>query len=309
MKNFMVSNYLQRDGFVMVSNLLIAHQEKLDLTDRELLFIIKCIKHKENYKLHDSQLDPSVSPRTLQRCRKSLTDKGYLQYKVWKYTDENGHISTEGITYDFSGLEEKLQEISDFIAEEKNSQIEKDAENYIIEFGEESPMSKFLRDWENHYGDSYKLSQSEKIWYNKLSKEEQEYIGKIFDYCLDYKLFREITPRISLFMKTPSRWKALKEYVEENPDENIITYDKITEIEEAPLKENFEKNQDEEMERLQKKLKEERKVRYIKTLKEEIEAASKKLEEKEKLDDIEIIVLEQFVKDKLEELKELGEEL
>ena len=81
MKSSSVSNYIQRDGFVMVSNLLISYQSELGITDRELMFIIKAIKHKENYKLHDEQLDPNVSARTLQRCRKTLKEKGYF-YKT-----------------------------------------------------------------------------------------------------------------------------------------------------------------------------------------------------------------------------------
>ena len=221
MKSSSVSNYIQRDGFVMVSNLLISYQSELGITDRELMFIIKAIKHKENYKLHDEQLDPNVSARTLQRCRKSLKEKGYLNYKVWKYTDEKGHIHTEGITYDFSPLEEELQRISNLIAEEKESQINKEAENYIIEYGENSPIVKYMEDWENHYGDKYRLTPAEKQWYNKLSEEEQECISRIFDFCEDMHLFKEITPRLILFVKTASRWKQLKEYVNDNPKENI----------------------------------------------------------------------------------------
>ena len=223
MKSSSVSNYIQRDGFVMVSNLLISYQSELGITDRELMFIIKAIKHKENYKLHDEQLDPNVSARTLQRCRKSLKEKGYLNYKVWKYTDEKGHIHTEGITYDFSPLEEELQRISNLIAEEKESQINKEAENYIIEYGENSPIVKYMEDWENHYGDKYRLTPAEKQWYNKLSEEEQECISRIFDFCEDMHLFKEITPRLILFVKTASRWKQLKEYVNDNPKENIVS--------------------------------------------------------------------------------------
>ncbi len=303
MKNCMVSNYLQRDGFVMVSNLLIAYQEELELTDRELIFIIKCIKHKENYKLHDNQLDPSVSSRTLQRCRKSLKDKGYLQYKVWKYTDEKGHISTEGITYDFSGLEEKLQTISNIIAEEKNKLIEEESENYILEFGEDSPISRYIRDWENHYGDVYKLSAFERSWYNKLSEEEQKAVGMIFDYCLEYRLFKEITPRLSLFIKTPQRWKALKEYAEDNQEENIITY---KDIEEATFEKKSEKNEVEEKENEEalKRIREEKRQRKIERTRKEIEDAKEKLKTLE-FDDINVIILEGFVQDKLEELKEL----
>ena len=286
MKSSSVSNYIQRDGFVMVSNLLISYQSELGITDRELMFIIKAIKHKENYKLHDEQLDPNVSARTLQRCRKSLKEKGYLNYKVWKYTDEKGHIHTEGITYDFSPLEEELQRISNLIAEEKESQINKEAENYIIEYGENSPIVKYMEDWENHYGDKYRLTPAEKQWYNKLSEEEQECISRIFDFCEDMHLFKEITPRLILFVKTASRWKQLKEYVNDNPKENIVSC--LNEESEEIIVEP-------------KKVKIDKKLIIEKEIKRAEEALAGNL------DDIQKMVWEDYLKDKLEELKEIGE--
>lgn len=287
MKSSSVSNYIQRDGFVMVSNLLISYQSELGITDRELMFIIKAIKHKENYKLHDEQLDPNVSARTLQRCRKSLKEKGYLNYKVWKYTDEKGHIHTEGITYDFSPLEEELQRISNLIAEEKESQINKEAENYIIEYGENSPIVKYMEDWENHYGDKYRLTPAEKQWYNKLSEEEQECISRIFDFCEDMHLFKEITPRLILFIKTASRWKQLKEYVNDNPKENIVSC-----LNEEPEEVIIEP----------KKVKIDKKLIIEKEIKRAEEALAGNL------DDIQKMVWEDYLKDKLEELKEIGEQ-
>lgn len=287
MKSSSVSNYIQRDGFVMVSNLLISYQSELGITDRELMFIIKAIKHKENYKLHDEQLDPNVSARTLQRCRKSLKEKGYLNYKVWKYTDEKGHIHTEGITYDFSPLEEELQRISNLIAEEKESQINKEAENYIIEYGENSPIVKYMEDWENHYGDKYRLTPAEKQWYNKLSEEEQECISRIFDFCEDMHLFKEITPRLILFVKTASRWKQLKEYVNDNPKENIVSC--LNEESEEIIIEP-------------KKVKIDKKLIIEKEIKRAEEALAGNL------DDIQKMVWEDYLKDKLEELKEIGEQ-
>ena len=173
------------------------------------------MKHKENYKLHDSVLDPTVSTRTLSRMRKSLVEKEILTYKIWKTTDEKGHIKTEGITYDLTPLEEKLQAISNAIAAEKDAEVAKEAENYLIEFGENSPMGKFLRDWEDHYGDNYTLTPYERKWYNNLSEEEQKYISCIFDYCADNKLFKSITPRLALFIKNKQRWDQLKSYYEE----------------------------------------------------------------------------------------------
>lgn len=220
MNSCAVSNYIQRDGFVMVSNLLITYREELGISNKELLFIIEIMKHKEDYKLHDEVLDPTVSPRTLQRRRKSLKDKGLLNFTVWRHSDENGHIYTEGITYDLSPLEAKLQEISNALAEEKSKKIEKEAEDYILEYNDESPIAKYVSCWEEHYGDKYKVSTAEKKWYNGLTEFEQKCIGKIFDYCEDNKLFKSITPRLALFMKNNIRWTQLKDYCEILKEEN-----------------------------------------------------------------------------------------
>jgi hypothetical protein len=230
MKSCSVNNYLQRDGFVMISNLLIDYQSELGLSNSELNFIVKTLRHKENYKLHDSQLDPTVSKRTLQRYRKKLTEMGYLEFKVWVYTDEAGHRYTEGITYDWSKLETKLQEISDYKAKQKEAEINKEAENYIIEYGDNSPMIKYLDDWENHYGDKYFISPMEKKWYNELSKEEQECIGRIFEFCEEEKLFKSITPRLALFMKTKTRFEQLKAYCKDNEteEEKFVWYNEET---------------------------------------------------------------------------------
>jgi len=241
MKSCSVNNYLQRDGFVMVSNLLIDYQNELGLSNSELNFIIKTLRHKENYKLHDNQLDPTVSKRTLQRYRKKLTEIGYLEFKVWKYTDEKGHIHTEGITYDWTNLEKRLQEISDAKAAKKEAEINQEAEDYIIEFGENSPMAKFLTDWENHYGDTYFLNPLEKNWYNNLSKEEQELIGRIFDYCEDNKLFKSITPRLALFMKSKQRFNQLKRYAKDIPEEFEVPDHVEVEERELTVEEQIEK--------------------------------------------------------------------
>lgn len=214
-KSCSVSNYLQRDGFVMVSNLLISHQSELGINNRELATLVKIMKNARNFRLSDSQLDPTVSPRTLQRTRKSLVDKGLLTFKIWKTADEEGHIRTEGITYDLSLLEEKLQNISDCIAKDRDEEATRESDNYIMEFGEDSPMANFLTSWKDHYGDNYYLSPYEKKWYNNLSEEEQRYIGRIFEYCEYSKLFKTITPRIVLFIKNRQRWNQLKEYCTE----------------------------------------------------------------------------------------------
>ena len=46
MNSCAVSNYIQRDGFVMVSNLLITYREELGISNKELLFIIAIMNIK-----------------------------------------------------------------------------------------------------------------------------------------------------------------------------------------------------------------------------------------------------------------------
>lgn len=236
MENFQVSNYLQKNGFVMVSNLLLDYQTELQINDRELLFIMKALRHASTYKLHDSQLDPTVSERTLQRCRKHLKELGYLNFKVWRASDEDGKIVTAGITYDFTGLEKTLQTLSDKTSTENIVQ-EAHEDKYIREYGEDSPMGRFLSAWKDRYSESYKLTKEEKKWYNSLYESQQELVGLIFPYCEEKSLFGKISPRLSLFMKTPSRWDELKEYARkyEKP-----APEKAPEKEEEPVVDHYD---------------------------------------------------------------------
>ena len=104
------SNYLY-DGFTMISNLIMDNQVRLNITNEEFAFIVKIYRNVKGYKIHDSALDSTVSTRTLQRRRKSLKDKGLIKYTVYRKRDDSGHITTDGISYDLSPLEEKLQAI------------------------------------------------------------------------------------------------------------------------------------------------------------------------------------------------------
>ena len=82
-------------------------------------------------------------------------------------------------------------------------------------------MGKYLLAWENHYGDVYHLTPLEKDWYNKLSEDEQILIGRIFDYCEENKLFKSITPRLALFMKSKQRFNQLREFCKDIPEEIV----------------------------------------------------------------------------------------
>ena len=44
-----LKNYLTSAGFVAVSNLLLDYQLELGLTEGELLFIIKVLRHKDGF--------------------------------------------------------------------------------------------------------------------------------------------------------------------------------------------------------------------------------------------------------------------
>lgn len=239
-ENFQVNNYLQKNGFVMVSNLLLDYQAELQINDRELLFIMKALRHASTYKLHDSQLDPTVSERTLQRCRKHLKELGYLNFKVWRATDESGSLTTAGITYDFTGLEKALQALSD--KNSHGSEYQKAHERkYIKEYSGDSPMGKYLAAWRERYGEDYRLSKEERKWYNSLHEGQQELVGLIFPYCEEGNLFGKITPRLSLFMKTPSRWDELKKFAKKDEEENIVqTAEAPAEEKEEPVVDHYE---------------------------------------------------------------------
>jgi hypothetical protein len=214
-----VKNYIQRNGFVMVSNLLLDFQQELGITESELSFIIKIMKNKNGYAIHDKDLDPTVCTKTLSRKRNSLKEKGLLNFSIIKSQDLiTGTFKTDGISYDLSPLEEKLQIISDNIESKREKEIKQHLtkQNKIVETNENSPLETFKKDYLNYYGVEYILNDFEIKKYNSLSAEEKNMIGYIFNYCSDNGLFGKIVPRLSLFFKTKFRFEDLKKYCEEN---------------------------------------------------------------------------------------------
>lgn len=210
-----VRNYIQSNGFVMVSNLLIDFQEELGITESELMFIIKIMRMKHKYSVHDRELDPNVCSKTIQRKRASLKSKGYLNYCVIKSQDpDTGLFRTEGVSYDLGPLEEKLQAISDRMKERREKEIDKEIaeEGMIVEDFDNSPIEKYRRDYKEYYGVDYTVSDYEAKKYNELPDEDKECISRIFDFCGDRDLFGKIVPRLSLFFKTRFRFDELKRY-------------------------------------------------------------------------------------------------
>ena len=228
------TNYLQRNGFIMVSNLLIDYQEELGITDDELVFITKIMKNSSGWRLHDCDISKTVSSKTLQRRRKSLKEKGLLDYKTITITNSLGQKFNDGIMYDLSKLEEKLQSISDKIESEKINQIKQEIEDNGLEVSEdlveeisETPLSKFQKDWYNYYGTKYELSKAERDEFNSLKPEIKNCFKYVFQYCIDKNLLSKITPRISLFLKTKFRLNDLISWCKNNEEIPIFnTLDK-----------------------------------------------------------------------------------
>ena len=219
------TNYLQRNGFIMVSNLLIDYQEELGITDDELVFITKIMKNSSGWRLHDCDISKTVSSKTLQRRRKSLKEKGLLDYKTITITNSLGQKFNDGIMYDLSKLEEKLQSISDKIESEKINQIKQEIEDNGLEVSDdlveeisETPLSKFQKDWYNYYGTKYELSKVERDEFNSLKPEIKNCFKYVFQYCIDKNLLSKITPRISLFLKTKFRLNDLISWCKNNAE-------------------------------------------------------------------------------------------
>ena len=234
------TNYLQRNGFIMVSNLLIDYQEELGITDDELVFITKIMKNSSGWRLHDCDISKTVSSKTLQRRRKSLKEKGLLDYKTITITNSLGQKFNDGIMYDLSKLEEKLQSISDKIESEKINQIKQEIEDNGLEVSDdlveeisETPLSKFQKDWYNYYGTKYELSKAERDEFNSLKPEIKNCFKYVFQYCIDKNLLSKITPRISLFLKTKFRLNDLISWCKDNAEIPVFTSNKEEKQEEA----------------------------------------------------------------------------
>lgn len=101
-------------GFTILPNTLIDRQCELGITDVELLLILKVSRNSPDWHIHDNDIPGNMSPRTLQRTRRSLRQKGYLDFTVFRRvndTDDGKQYYTSGITYNFAGLECKLLEL------------------------------------------------------------------------------------------------------------------------------------------------------------------------------------------------------
>ncbi len=111
-------------GFTVLPNTLIDHQCELGITDAELLLITKVSRNSPDWHIHDNDIPGNMSPRTLQRTRRSLKQKDYLDFTVHKRVNDNRdgkkHYTT-GITYNFAGIADKLRSLNDtYLSSEGN---------------------------------------------------------------------------------------------------------------------------------------------------------------------------------------------
>jgi len=213
-------NYIYEYGYVMISNLLIDYQNELQLTNDEVMFIIKVFRHKNGYKLHDSILDSTLSTKTLQRRRKSLVDKGYLEYRITKSTDSNGNIITEGIVYDFTALDIALSHLASDLSEKEE---EKQKEEKIVKtpikpiVNKNDVIESFKDEYKKKFKKDYNVSREEKEAIKRLTKKEINALKYIFEYCEENKdnLPENFCPRIIFFTKVGWRMEQLVSFAEE----------------------------------------------------------------------------------------------
>jgi hypothetical protein len=220
-------NNLLDSGFLMVPNLLIDNQEELGLSDDELLFIIKTMRHQESYKIHDNQLSETLSSKTMQRRRKSLKDKGYLEVEIHKMQIEDGTWLTEGIVYNYEGLMIALNALDNKIKSERSKMSQNKTATSVLHNNnkilaqEKIPeeVVKYMDKYKTKYGVDYKLTNDEKLLLEKASPEFLRSIPFIFDYT-DYqkeygKLPSTFNGRLIFFQKVLWRQSELVAFADE----------------------------------------------------------------------------------------------
>lgn len=211
-------NLILDQGFIMVPNLLLDYQEDLGLSDDELLFIIKVLRHHETFRIHDKDLSQSVSEKTLQRRRASLKNKGYLDTTVFKSQDANGTWITNGITYDFTKLLLAISEIYN----SKNKVEAKEEPRKIpkqIKQSHSKEVNEFITEFESKYNYKYKLTQEEELLLKNASPEFIRSIPYILKYVNDKgeagDLPEGFTPKLIFFLKVDFRKEELIKYASE----------------------------------------------------------------------------------------------
>lgn len=215
------------EGFLAIPNILIDYQGELGLTDDELLFIVKTMRHAEAFKVHDYQLSEDVSSKTMQRRRKTLKDKGYLEVEIHKMQQEDGTWITEGIIYNYRGLMLALNELyNKSLAERSNDERPRAQKSALhntnkILAGESFPaeVNEFMDKYKHKYGCDYKLTKDEKLLLENASPEflrSIPFIPEYTDYQKEFgKLPTTFTGRLIFFQKVLWRQAELVSFADE----------------------------------------------------------------------------------------------
>ena len=247
-------SYLEKNGYVRVSNLLIDNQAKLNITDGELSFLLKIMREKPGKIIQDKDIDLQICNRSMQRRRASLIKKGIFTCEIIRERNESGQYVTGGIKYNLEPLGKLLQKLSDELDQKKTEENKKYfepkddvvyAEDELVELTEEAgieytpPIPEIEKDeflqvykeeFEDEYGVEYKITSDEMELYTHLSEEKRKALSWTFTYCRAKNLLGRVVPRLSLFLKTPWRMKSLVDWCKE---ENIINA--IEQIEKADI--------------------------------------------------------------------------
>jgi len=109
-------NYIIDGGFVPVSNILIDHRDKLGITESEFIFIIIALRYTSGFTLNNDIFP--YCDKKIREMRKSLHDKGFLEFEVKTSRKSDGTFATIGSSYNFSGLNKALQELFSTVGNE-----------------------------------------------------------------------------------------------------------------------------------------------------------------------------------------------
>lgn len=217
MKKIKFGNHIQDYGYFIVPNILIDKRKELGIDEGELSFIMVISRFSSGWTLRDDQIDTQLSSRTMQRRRKSLKQKGLIDFYERKARTENGWINF-GISYDLSPLENKLKELY----EEENKEVLKNNKNTLIYEILEIHKNKiefFTQNCPSAIKDNIHEPWKEGEWFNlksdiesleNLDEDVLQIIRRAVE-KIDIFLFayfskgevKQIVPRISLFVKNP----------------------------------------------------------------------------------------------------------
>lgn len=237
-------NALFDGGVTLVPDLLLDTkiQEKLELSDDEVLFIIKILKYQKEGPVTDELLFGQKASKSAQRRRSSLIEKGYLIVTPKKsYCPTTKRYRTEYLEYDLSPLFNIL-DCPSSVAQEKaaktyqrktseemlhdlkvcsgNEEVEEVDEGYSIAwnaketFNELEPEIKdsleiFFKEYQDFYGKKYVASVKDLTVSDSILKNAKH----IMDYIKTSSSWdSNFNPRLVFFNKVSFRKKELEQF-------------------------------------------------------------------------------------------------